>query len=66
MPRTLENDEIVVTGTVHDLPQIRDDATRFEFVVDSSAADLIPDVEHCTDHYRRIERVLSAETGDGE
>jgi competence protein ComEC len=39
LPRALENDEIVVTGTVHDLPQIRDDATRFEFVVDSASRD---------------------------
>ncbi len=30
----------------------------FKFVVDSSAADLIPDVNHCTDHYRHIQQVL--------
>jgi competence protein ComEC len=39
LPRALENEEIVVTGIVHDLPRIRDDATRFEFVVDSASQD---------------------------
>ena len=42
LPHDLENDEIVVTGTVHDLPQVRDDATRFEFVVDSASYDAKP------------------------
>ena len=37
LPRALENEEILVTGTVHDLPQVRDDATRFEFIVDSAS-----------------------------
>jgi competence protein ComEC len=39
LPRALENDDIVVTGTVHDLPQSRNDATRFEFVVESASHD---------------------------
>ncbi len=39
LPRHLENEDIVVTGRVRDLPQVRDDATRFEFVVDSATHD---------------------------
>jgi len=39
LPHALENEELVVTGRVHDLPQARDDATRFEFVVDSASHD---------------------------
>ncbi len=42
LSRALENEEIVVTGSVHDLPQVRDDATRFEFVVDSASRDDAP------------------------
>ena len=38
LPLALENEEVVVTGVVHDLPRARDDGTHFEFVVESAHA----------------------------
>jgi competence protein ComEC len=37
LPHALENDELVVIGTIHDLPRALDDGTHFEFVVESAA-----------------------------
>ena len=42
LPRALENEEIVITGRVRDLPQVHDDATRFEFAIDTAAHDGSP------------------------
>jgi competence protein ComEC len=39
LPRTLENEDLLVVGTVHDLPRVLDDGTHFEFVVDNAKYD---------------------------
>jgi competence protein ComEC len=39
LPRPLENEDLIVVGSVHDLPRTLDDGTRFEFVVDATSHD---------------------------
>lgn len=39
LPHALEGADIVVSGRVHGLPRVQDDATRFEFVADSATHD---------------------------
>jgi competence protein ComEC len=39
LPRALEGQDIVVTGAVADLPQVRSDASRFDFLVEHATRD---------------------------
>jgi competence protein ComEC len=39
LPRSLENEDLIVVGSVHDLPRALDDGTHFEFVVDATSRD---------------------------
>ena len=39
LPKALENEDLIVVGSVHDLPRTLDDGVHFEFVVDTSSRD---------------------------
>ena len=39
LPRALENEDLTVVGSVHDLPRALDDGMHFEFVVDATSRD---------------------------